>query len=94
MVEGHLVTVAVVVAISPLTAVSEMLCHNCGKVGHLAKVCHSNRGGSARSQRPDGAPKSARVANVQSDNDGDSDVLCNIHSIGPNRETLNSGAGT
>ena len=49
-------------------------------------MCHSNRGGSARSQRPDGAPKSARVANVQSDNDGDSDVLCNIHSIGPKRE--------
>ena len=65
-------------------------CHNCGKIGHLAKVCRSSGGGRVN-RNPQGGAKSAgkspkRVDAVLPDNDAKVvDVLDQINTLGAER---------
>ena len=56
--------------------------HKCGKLGHLAKVCRSGRGGKQR--QVDRNP--TRVRTVQSDRGEAADnLLCNVYTLGSGR---------
>lgn len=67
----------------------ESVCHNCGNVGHLAKVCRSKGRGTRRRNKVlglRGAKRSARwIDSGATDNKQlDDDVLCHIqvHTLG------------
>ena len=68
--------------VAPDCTFRDAVCHSCGKVGHLSKVCCSNRGRGSRNQQGSTC-KSARVGTAQPDNETENDdLLCNVYTLG------------